>query len=47
MAERDKLKALLRAKKTGSCWCQVGIGNPMLRDHTDACKAIRRALGEA
>ncbi len=33
--------------KTGFCWCPVGIGNPMYRDHTETCKRIQEAMGAA
>jgi len=30
----------------GDCWCGVGIGNPMLKDHTTLCK-MAQAVVEA
>lgn len=30
----------------GECWCEVAIGNPMYRDHTDICKQACAALAE-
>jgi len=24
----------------GGCWCDMAIGNPMVKEHTDACKAM-------
>jgi len=34
----------LKSVQTGSCWCPVGIGNPMMSGHDPVCKAIRDAL---
>lgn len=30
--------------KRGSCWCEMGIGNPMVRDHSPACKQVQEML---
>jgi hypothetical protein len=37
---REELK---KALWRGSCYCEVAIGNPMMRDHSDLCK---RLIGE-
>lgn len=43
----QRLEQALRGLKLhGDCWCGVAIGNPMMRDHSDACKAAKAALGE-
>jgi len=39
--ELAQAKTLLRALKTGSCWCGVGIGNPMLKEHSEVCQKVR------
>lgn len=39
-------KTLLRAVKTGFCWCPIGIGNPMQKQHSPVCKTARELLGE-
>jgi hypothetical protein len=35
---------LIEALKRGSCWCEIGIGNPMLKHHTAACEHAGRML---
>lgn len=39
-----KAVALLRALKRGSCWCEMGIGNPMYRDHSVTCEQVQKFL---
>lgn len=40
--EKDKeIERLKTSLKRGDCYCEVGIGNPMFRDHTNICKEIR------
>lgn len=41
-----KLRAVIGLLKRGSCWCELGIGNPMVRGHSDACRRAREALDE-
>ena len=36
---------LLRLK-TGSCWCPVGIGNPMYTSHSALCDEIRAFVSQ-
>lgn len=37
-AQSDLLKTALIGLKRGDCWCEVGIGNPMLRGkHLQPC----------
>ena len=26
------------------CWCEVSIGNPMMKDHSSACKAAQKFM---
>jgi hypothetical protein len=33
----DLVGILNRLKKGDCCWCDVAIGNPMLKDHTQLC----------
>lgn len=40
-----RLLSIIASLKTGSCWCSMGIGNPMVKSHTDACKAAAEAVG--
>jgi len=47
--ERDELRAVLISLKRSpdhqpDCWCGKAIGNPMLKDHSAACKAAKAAL---
>lgn len=46
-SEVRPLVAALEGVKTGSCWCGVGIGNPMYRKHSSHCEAARAALKQA
>jgi hypothetical protein len=34
----------IRHLKHGDCWCEMGIDNPMYRDHSEGCKAVRRFM---
>ncbi len=39
------LKAALEGLRVNEeCWCQVAIGNPMMRGHSDACKTVQELL---
>ena len=41
----QKLRELLEKKKTGDCWCQCGIDNPMMGGkHSDLCIEIKETL---
>ena len=43
-AVRELVK-VLRLLKRGDCWCEVGIGNPMLRGkHTQQCLIAQELL---
>jgi len=48
MDERvEKLEEALKSLKYGcdeKCWCDVSIGNPMMRGHSDNCIAITKLL---
>lgn len=30
--------------KRGDCWCEMSIGNPMVKDHSPECKGARAIL---
>lgn len=32
---------IINGLKRGSCWCEMGIGNPMMKTHSAACDAAR------
>lgn len=38
---REALEALCMLKY-GDCWCEFGMGNPMYKDHTNACKETQK-----
>jgi len=35
---------LLSLKGYGTCWCEISIGNPMMKDHSIECKAAQNAM---
>lgn len=43
--ERVTLRNALLAIQRGDCFCEVAIGNPMMKDHSEACKLAKAALG--
>ena len=44
-AGRSEVLALVMRLKCGSCWCEVGIGNPMMQGrHSDACLEVQRLV---
>lgn len=43
--QRDLLLDALTGLRGDDCFCEMAIGNPMYRDHSDACKKATRALG--
>jgi hypothetical protein len=46
-AKNKHLIELLRKNKTGDCWCQCGIGNPMMNgNHSKLCIEIQKELKE-
>ncbi len=42
--EVDEFKRLLSEMKHGDCWCEVGIGNPMMRGHSTVCLKVTAML---
>lgn len=45
-AETARLREALLNLKRGECWCEVGIGNPMVRGvHSNACQKALDVLG--
>ena len=44
-ARATALANALNGLRRGACWCELAIGNPMLTDHTSACKAVQALLG--
>lgn len=44
-SERDLLaNALARLRHRDGCFCEMSIGNPMYREHTQACEKATHAL---
>jgi len=44
-AVRDQLADALRAVRRGGCWCECGVGNPMMGGVcADKCRQARAAL---
>lgn len=43
-AEVARLRAALAGLRRGDCWCEFGIGNPMLSRCLPACETAREAL---
>jgi len=41
----QKALTLLRKLKRGSCWCEAGIGNPMVKCG-ETCRKIKELLNE-
>ena len=46
MMERVELFEALLGVKRGDCWCERGIGNPMLSSCTDACMRVKAIMFE-
>ena len=46
-AQADSLIEIIRGlQRAPGCYCEAGIGNPMVTNHTEACRAARLALSE-
>lgn len=37
MIKLSNVLQLLLRLKAGDCWCEMGIGNPMVQEHTAVC----------
>jgi hypothetical protein len=44
--EVKMLRAIVTGLRRGSCWCEMAIGNPMVREHSTVCKAATVIMGE-
>lgn len=40
--QNDRLCEAIRGLRRGSCWCEMGIGNPMVKTHSPACVAAAK-----
>lgn len=38
------LRMALELLKRGSCWCEMAIGNPMVKNHSEGCKLAQRLM---
>lgn len=45
-SEITMLRRALRGVGNGECWCGVGVGDPRLVSHSEACQAARLAMCE-
>ena len=42
-----ELLTVLKALKRGDCWCEMGIGNPMMSRHSPGCLSAQAAIAKA
>jgi hypothetical protein len=51
MTKEDSVLVLalraLKLLKKGSCWCEIGIGNPMYKNHSEGCKIAQHILEDS
>lgn len=40
----EELMIMLEGLKIGDCWCQVGIGNPMMTKHSEICLKLQKTF---
>ena len=40
--QTSQAERLLQLLKLGDCWCEMAIGNPMVKDHSEVCKRIQK-----
>jgi len=40
----DPMITVIRGLRRGSCWCEMGIGNPMVSQHTRTCLEASRLM---
>lgn len=43
--ENKALREALAELKCGDCWCEMGIDNPMFREHSSGCKKAQAIMG--
>ena len=36
-----KLRDIIWALRRGACWCEMAVGNPMVKEHSSACRAAK------
>ncbi len=41
------IKMLKRATGKYGCWCEIAIGNPMVKSHSEACERARAFIERA
>ena len=46
-AAPDMLEAAYLVQRGLNCWCEHGIGNPMVSTHSIGCQAMRDAIAKA
>lgn len=45
LSQKQMLDILVGLKR-GDCWCEMGIGNPMVREHDVACLQAQLAVAQ-
>ena len=43
---KDIIYSLRLGTDKNKCWCQMAIGNPMCKDHSNACKQAQVFMGD-
>lgn len=43
-ARVKQMEEALRGVMRGDCWCEMAVGNPMVKNHAPQCRAARAAL---
>jgi len=43
----DEAVEIISSLRRGACWCDVGIGSPLMQDHSDLCKRISVAMKQS
>ena len=46
-ASPELLAVVEQLTRAPNCWCEAGIGNPMVPNHTELCKAAGAAVRKA
>ena len=41
----SSVRAILHQLRKGQCWCEMGIGNPMVKKHSEICLAVQEIMG--
>lgn len=44
--EIREILSALEGLKRGSCWCQMAIGHPMMKSHSEACIKVQEIMNK-